>query len=182
MHRTPIDPGEPPRSAEQLLAHALELTHDSIDRYRQLQVALEVHHHLDAASLLGRIVALSLEHATRMGAQGGAEDLPKIAPWHLRWRCPSLISHQPEAAVRTGCEHHLSPRQVLELALMHERCAQRFYLSAAAEAVSSEARQMLETIARLQAHQIRAIEALVAEAASTPSSSTADLDPPERPE
>lgn len=173
MARPTPDGNDRPQSAEELLAHALEVTHDSIDRYRQLQGCLQVHHNPDAALILQRIIALSLEQVARLSAKHAAEHLPKIAPWQLRWRCPPLLSDG---------NHRVSPRQVLEIVLAHERCAQGFYLSAAANADPPEARQILETITRLQALQITRLETLLASTVPTPLPSPEDLDPPQRPD
>lgn len=168
--------------AVELLAHALELTHDSIDRYRQLRDCLEVHHNPDAALLLARIVDLTLQHAAQLSRQLAADDLSNVAPWDLQWRCPSLLSGREPTASGSRRDHRISPIQVLQLALEHERCAQGFYLAAITDAASPEAAQMLETIARLQAQQIARLEALRATTPPDTAPVEDDLDPPQRPE
>lgn len=176
------DSGISARGAEELLAHALELTHDSIDRYRQLRDSVEVHHNQHAALVLTRIIELALEHAATISRQLAAERLPKIAPWELQWRCPGLLSGRQQTGAGSQCDHQMSPIQVLQLALRHERCAQEHYLAALTDATLPEAKQILETIARLQAQQIARLEALHATTAPTQRHREDDLDPPQRPE
>lgn len=172
-------------SAAEALAHALELTHDSAARYAQLQACLAAHHNQTAADLLGRIVELTLATASSMPGLQPPEQLPKIAPWKLVWRCPDVLAMRLGESAPSACNHQIDPAELLRLVLNRERCAHDSYTQACEQVVSTATQQMLMTIATRQQEQIARLEALLvgaeAEASEEPPRLT-DLDPPNRPE
>lgn len=172
-------------SASEALAQALELTHDSAARYAQLQACLEAHHNQSAADILGRVVELTLATASSMPGLQPPEQLPRIAPWELRWRCPDLLAMRLGDSAPTACNHQIGGTELLRLVLRRERCAHECYSSACEQAVSAAARGMLTRIALRQQEQIARLEALlgrtnVVESERPPAPS--DLDPPNRPD
>lgn len=172
-------------SASEALAHALELTHDSAARYAQLQACLEAHHNQSAADTLGRVVELTLTTASSMPGLQPPEQLPRIAPWELRWRCPDLLTMRLGENAPTACNHQIGGAELLRLVLRRERCAHDCYSNACEQVASAAAREMLTRIAMRQQEQIARLEALlgstdVVESERPPTPS--DLDPPNRPD
>lgn len=172
-------------SAGEALAHALEFTHDSASRYAQLQACLEAHHNQKAAELLSRVVELTLATASSMPGLQPPEQLPRIAPWELLWRCPDLLAIRVADNSPTACSHQIRATDLLRLVLRRERCAQDRYQHACEQVVSAASRQMLTKILMRQQDQIARLEALLSsttavenELPPTPS----DLDPPNRPD
>jgi hypothetical protein len=184
------DPSNAPRdigaiSAAEALAHALELTHDSASRYAQLQACLEAHHNQAAADVLGRVVELTLATASSMPGLKPPEQLPRIAPWELIWRCPDLLAMRLGDNAPTACNHQIGGAELLRLVLRRERCAHDCYANACEQVVSPATQQMLTTIATRQQEQIARLEALLASRESSADGGAAapgDLDPPNRPE
>ncbi|NEX15310.1 MAG: hypothetical protein C1943_01410 [Halochromatium sp.] len=179
----PIDIGA--ISAPEALAHALELTHDSAARYAQLQACLEAHHNQIAAEVLARVVELTLATASSMPGLKPPEQLPRIAPWELLWRCPDLLAMRLGDSAPTACNHQIGAAELLRLVLKRERCAQDCYTHARAQVMAPATQQMLTSIAMRQQEQIARLEALLASAeadASEQSPTLSDLDPPNRPE
>ena len=168
-------------SAGEVLAHALELTQDSADRYAQLQACLEAHHNEAAAATLRQIVTYSLATAEAISRNAALEQLPKIAPWQLCWRCADLIAAPAETAA-TPCDHQISASELLRLALRREHCALSCFQDAQAEVASDASRKMLSEIALRQSDQIAQLEKLLAAAETTDEPAPADLDPPNRPD
>jgi hypothetical protein len=166
----------------EVLAHALELTHDSADRYSQLQQCLEAHNNDAAANTLGRVVSISLESAEAMVRDGQQEALPKIAPWQLCWRCADLIPAPHSETVEAPCGHQISVSQVLQLALSREHCALSCFRDAQAQVASAASQQMLGAIVLRQTELIARLQVLLDAALVHAGTTPTDLDPPNRPE
>ncbi len=172
-------------SAGEALAHALELTHDSAARYAQLQACLEAHHNQSAADALGRVVELTLTTASSMPGLQPPEQLPRIAPWELHWRCPDLLAMRLGESAPTACNHQISGAEILRLVLKRERCAHERYSTACEQVASTETREMLTRIAMRQQEQLARLETLLANADALESeepTAPSDLDPPNRPD
>ncbi|MEA3640553.1 MAG: hypothetical protein VBE63_11495 [Lamprobacter sp.] len=172
-------------SAAEALAHALELTHDSAARYAQLQACLEAHHNQIAADLLGLVVELTLTTASSMPGLQPPEQLPRIAPWELVWRCPDLLAMRFGDRAPSACHHQIGGAELLRLVLRRERCAHSCFANAREQVASTATQQMLSAIATRQQEQIARLEALLASAKATESEvppRLSDLDPPNRPE
>lgn len=169
-------------SPGEVLAHALELTHDSADRYLQLQRCLEAHHNEAAAETLRQIVAMSLDMAEAIMRDGELESLPKIAPWQLCWRCADLITEPHAQAAEVPCGHQISAAEVLQLALTREHCALRCYRDAQPQMTSRPSQAMLRAIVLRQTEQIARLELLLDAALAKSDAPPEDLDPPNRPE
>jgi hypothetical protein len=184
------DPANAPRevnaiSAAEALAHALELTHDSASRYAQLQACLEAHHNQAAADILGRVVELTLATASSMPGLKPPEQLPRIAPWELIWRCPDLLAMRLGDSAPTACNHQIGEAELLRLVLRRERCAHECYANACEQVASPATQKMLTAIAMRQQEQIARLEALLASSEAAAGGGTpapGDLDPPNRPE
>jgi hypothetical protein len=169
-------------SPGEVLAHALELTHDSADRYTQLQHCLEAHHNQAAAQTLQQIVTISLATAEAMMRDGAQEPLPRIAPWQLCWRCADLIPLPQLEAAEAQCGHQISIAEVLRLAVAREDCALVCYQNAQKQVGSSASRAMLRAVEMRQTELIARLQALLDAARADADAVPTDLDPPNRPE
>lgn len=64
----------------EFLIHALELEHESRERYAQLADSMEVHHNEEVEQLFRRLAEMSEEHADQVEARAAGIPLPEIAP------------------------------------------------------------------------------------------------------
>jgi hypothetical protein len=90
-------PSLPSSPSPELLVHALELEHESAERYRLLAETMAVHHNAEVAELFRRMADMSDAHASEVIARAEGLLLPEIAPWDFKWSCPG----SPEVTVRT---------------------------------------------------------------------------------
>lgn len=168
------DTPAPIDTVAELLAHALELEHESAARYEQLADSMEVHHNRLTAEQFRHLAALSEEHAAGVGQRAAGITLPSIPPWEYKWNCPG----SPESDCLEHEPHYLMTRvEALGLALHNERRAQSFYAQAAADTGNAEVRVLAAEMAAEEADHVAMLEGWLAEADGQPPRQD-DPDPP----
>jgi rubrerythrin len=162
---------------EELLAHALELEHESAARYEQLADSMEVHHNRLTAEQFRHLAELSKAHGEAVEQRAAGVDLPRIPPWEYKWSCPD----SPGADCLDQEAHYLMTRvDALRLALHNERRAHAFYAHVAARTVSADVSAMAAEMAAEEADHIAMLEGWLVEADREPPRQN-DLDPPNVP-
>jgi rubrerythrin len=156
------DRPDPIETIEELLAHALELEHESAARYAQLADSMEVHHNRLTAEQFRHLAALSDEHAVLVEQRAAGHELPRIPPWEYKWHCPG----SPETDCLDEAEpHYLMTRvEALKLALHNERRAQAFYAQAAVDTGDTQVRELATEMAAEEAEHIAMLEGWLAQA------------------
>lgn len=175
------DTPAPIDSIPELLAHALELEHESSARYEQLADSMEVHHNRLTAEQFRHLAALSGEHADAVERRAADVELPHIPPWEYQWNCPGSPETDCLGDEAEDLPHYLMTRvEALRLALHNERRAQIFYARVADGTGNDEVRALAAEMADEEAEHIAMLERWLADAESHPPRQD-DLDPPNVP-
>ena len=168
---------DPIDTIAELLAHALELEHESAARYEQLADSMEVHHNVTTAEQFRHLATLSHEHAATVEERAVGIELPRIPPWEYKWSCPG----SPETDCLDHEPHYLMTRvEALHLALHNERRGYDFYAQVASGSNSPEVRALAARLAAEEADHIAMLRGWLADAEDLPPRQN-DLDPPNVP-
>lgn len=174
------EPTVPPiETVPEFLVHALELEHESAERYRLLAETMTVHHNTEVADLFRRMADLSDAHASQVIARAEGLRLPEIAPWDFKWNCPG----SPE----TPCDevevtYLMTPLQALQLALHNEIRGRTFYAHVASSSPSPPVRAIAGEMAEEEAEHVELLKEWIAkETFSAAAEIPTDLDPPNLP-
>jgi rubrerythrin len=166
-------------SVPEFLVHALELEHESAERYRLLAETMAVHHNAEVADLFRRMADMSNAHASQVIARAEGLRLPEIAPWDFKWSCPgSPESYSPD---EVEVSYLMTPQQALQLALHNEIGGRDFYAHVASSSPSPPVRAIAGEMAEEEAEHVELLKEWIAQQDPT-DPAPADLDPPNMPE
>jgi rubrerythrin len=165
----------PVESVAEFLAHALELEHESAERYIELAESMEVHHNTQVAHLFRRLAAMSEAHASEVQGRAAGLHLPRIPPWGFKWSCPG----SPEG----DCSHAqvsylMTAAQVLEVALLNETRGRDFYAWVAASSPNPQVRTLAAEMAHEEGGHVTLLGAWIQDEAYRTTDPPEDLDPP----
>jgi len=162
-------------SIPELLVHALELEHESADRYLELAESMEIHHNTEVAHLFRQLAAMSEGHAQEVQSLSTGMQLPHIPPWDFKWRCPG----SPEG----HCDHSrisylMTATEALEVARLNEMRCCEFYGWVAAESPDPEVRALAASMAHEEQGHVELIDTWLLDKAEHSVAPPEDLDPP----
>ena len=158
----------------ELLAHALAMETEAVERYGELADQMEMHHRAKVAAVFRRLERAEKKHLGELHEMCRNVELPHYAPWDFKWRG----SESPEA-IDIGKVHYLlSLREALQLALEHERMASNFYQDVAKNAENHEVRQLAREFADDELEHVGWLEISLAECGADDSMAAEDPDPP----
>jgi rubrerythrin len=176
MSPSPIQgPQGPIESLAEFLVHALELEHESAERYLELAESMEVHHNTQVADMFRRLADMSQIHAREVQERTAGLQLPQIPPWGFKWHCPG----SPEM----DCGHSkisylMTTVEVLEIALLNETRSRDFYAWIAVDSPDPEVRALAAEMAEEEGGHVLLLDAWVNDEAERQDAPTEDLDPP----
>lgn len=166
-------------SVGEFLVHALELEHESAERYRVLAETMAVHHNPEVARLFRRLADMSDAHASEVTAWAEGMLLPEIAPWDFKWQClgsPEIDCDQ------VAIDYLMTPLQALELALLNERRGREFYAHVASGSPDRRVRALASEMAEEEGAHVDLLGEWLGRARQGASARPEDWDPPNTPE
>lgn len=171
---------QPIETVPELLVHALELEHESAERYRQLAETMTVHHNTEVAELFLRMADMSEAHASEVVARAEGLMLPEIAPWDFKWSCPE----HPESGCPDEIEvsYLMTPQDALNLALHNEIRGRDFYAHVASSSPTARVRSIAGEMAEEESEHVDLLKDWIAKESHDATPAQADLDPPNMPE
>jgi rubrerythrin len=172
---TPAAPTLRIGSIPEFLVHALELEHESAERYRQLAESMTLHHNHQVAAVFKLLADMSDAHASEVTARAEGMLLPEIAPWDFKWSCPG----SPEV----DCDHfdvhyQMTPLQAFELALHNETRGRDFYAFVAIDSPSERVRLLAAEMAAEENEHVELVRVWVMRERLVTTTVPEDLDPP----
>ena len=176
MSPSPIQgPPGPIESVAEFLIHALELEHESAERYLELAQSMEMHHNTQVAHLFRQLAEMSEAHARQVQDQAAGVALPQIPPWGFKWRCPG----SPEV----DCGHAkisylMTAVEVLEVALLNETRSRDFYAWVAVGSPDPEVRALAASMAAEESGHVLLLDAWINDETQRVTPPSEDLDPP----
>ncbi len=138
MKSTPEDLAAQPISLGELLAHALAIESEAVQSYEDLADQMRQFGNTEVAELFDRMAKLEAQHAARIREESKDVEIPELAPWEFRW----LGLEAPENIDLAAVHYLMTPHQALELALVNETSAMKFFEAVAAGCVDERARAL----------------------------------------
>jgi rubrerythrin len=162
-------------SVPEFLVHALELEHESAERYRQLAETMALHHNHTVAAVFRLLADMSAAHASEVTARAEGTLLPEIAPWDFKWSCPG----SPEIdCLHFDVSYLMTPLQALELALHNETRGRDFYAFVATDSTSPRVRALAAEMAAEESEHVELVTTWVRRERLVTIKVPEDLDPP----
>ena len=162
-------------SIPEFLVHALELEHESAERYHQLAKTMAVHHNHTVSAVFKLLADMSDAHASEVTARAEGALLPEIAPWDFKWSCPD----SPEVDCDDFDVNYLmTPLQAFELALHNETRGRDFYAFVATDSPNPRVRALAAEMAAEENEHVELVTAWVRRERLVAAPVPEDLDPP----
>ncbi|MCG6863667.1 MAG: ferritin family protein [Chromatiaceae bacterium] len=162
----------------ELFVHALELEHESAERYRQLARSMEIHHNQEVAALFERLAIIGEQHARTVEDRASGLALPKIAPWEFKWACPD----SPEShCLELDATYLMTAPRALEIALHNEIRGRDFYAHVARSSSSRAVRENAGEMAEEESAHVSLLEEWLRRETEARQPDPLDLDPPNVP-
>ena len=110
-------------SMAELLAHALALEIEAVDRYAELAEVMESHNNREVADLFTKMSEIEKLHVDQIRTQIRTRKLNKLPDIHYQW----ISAEGPETTDPADLHYLMTPYQALSLALLNEQRACDFY-------------------------------------------------------
>jgi len=131
-----------PRALIEFMAQALAMEREAAVRYSDLADAMEIHNNRETAALFRKMADIERKHATRIMVEMGWKDMPALPPGKPSWKG----FEAPETTPGDEVHYLMHPYHALQLALVNEQRAERFFAelarTATVESVSAAAREL----------------------------------------
>ncbi|MCF8179547.1 MAG: ferritin family protein [Sulfuritalea sp.] len=158
----------------ELLAHALAMETEAVERYAELAVQMETHNRKDVAAIFRRLESAEKKHLDELTEMCKKVNLPHFAPWDFKW----TSSESPEAIDIGRVHYQLPVREAILLALEHEHKASDFYSSIAENAVAADVRKLAREFADEEHEHVGWLETWLDKCGPDDSNPAEDPDPP----
>lgn len=163
-------------SRETLLAHAMAIESEAVERYEALADQMEVHNNPEVAVFFRKMAEIEGLHVAHVEQVQGDTPLPHIAPWDLAWG----DDESPE-----GPQHHeevhylMTPHQAIRLAMDSEQRAADFFASVRDDTrAAADVRQLAGELAADEIEHIRLLGEWLERHPEPAPDWDEDLDPP----
>jgi rubrerythrin len=148
------------RSVAELLAHALAMEREAVERYTEFARFMADRERDELAELFTRLARLERDHARFLERRAAPPDPSPALVAQVRW----LEAGPPDPAVHEWLARMIGPREALAIALAAERRAQAFFAELAESAVDEAVGRLAREFAAEEAeHAARLERALAAE-------------------
>jgi len=138
-----------PRTLAEFMAQALAMEREAAQRYSDFADAMEIHNNREVAALFRKMAGIERKHAARIMAEMGWKDTPALPSGKPSWEG----FEAPETTPGDEVHYLMQPYHALQLALLNEQRAERFFAGLArAATVESVRAAALELQAEEQEH------------------------------
>lgn len=163
-------------TVEELLAHALAMETEAVERYEELADQMDVHNNPEVAALFRKLAEIEKLHVDNVNGLSDGMELPHIAPWDYAWETPE----SPESPSTNAREVHylMQPYHAIALALKHERLGVEFYAKLAAQSGRDDVRKLAEELRATEIEHVRLLEQWLAKFERPEKGWREDPDPP----
>jgi rubrerythrin len=131
-----------PRTLTEFMAQALAMEREAAQRYSDFADAMEMHNNREAAALFRKMAGVERKHATRIMVEMGWKDVPALQAGKPSWDG----FEAPETTPGDEVHYLMQPYHALQLALLNEQRAERFFARlarvATVESVRAAAREL----------------------------------------
>jgi rubrerythrin len=131
-----------PRTLTEFMAQALAMEREAAQRYSDFADAMEIHNNREVAALFRKMAGIERKHAARIMAEMGWKDMPALPSGKPSWEG----FEAPETTPGDEVHYLMQPYHALQLALLNEQRAERFFArlarAATVEPVRAAAREL----------------------------------------
>jgi len=133
-----------PRTLDEFMREALAMELDAAQRYTEFADAMETHNNLEVAALFRKMADIEGRHASQIMDTMGWKEAPSMPTGAPDWGS----FEAPETTAGDEVHYLMQPYHVLELALVNEQRAERFFArlvnAATDKSVRKAARELQE--------------------------------------
>lgn len=131
-----------PRTLTEFMAQALAMETEAAQRYSDFADAMEIHNNRAVAALFRKMAGIERKHAERIMVEMGWKDTPALPSGKPSWEG----FEAPETTPGDEVHYLMQPYHALQLALLNEQRAERFFArlarTATVEPVRAAAREL----------------------------------------
>jgi rubrerythrin len=146
-------------SIEELLAHALALEIEAVDRYAELAEIMDGHNNQGVAALFIKMSEIEKLHVDAIRRQIRARKLNKLPGIQYKW----LSAEGPETGDPADLHYLMTPNQALTLALLNEQRACDFYKDIEAATSDRETRTLAGELAEEEEEHVALLKVWLSE-------------------
>ena len=162
------------RTLADVMAQALAMEREAVQRYNALADVMEVHHNREVEALFRRMAEIEAKHAAQIMAEMGwtdSSDEPVPGP-------SPFAADGPESVPEDAVHYLMWPWHALQLALSAEQRAEAFFASLAATAPSDAVRDAALRLRDEEREHVALITAWIVKTPQPGSDWADDPDPP----
>lgn len=164
----------PPKTLEELMAIALAIETEAVERYTEFADTLETHNNREVAALFRTMAGYEAKHVTQVMETMGWKSPPPRALERIEW--PGFES--PEATPVDEVHYLMQPWHALQLALAAEQRAEAFFAELVHVAPNEEIRRAAEEMRAEEAEHVELVKAWMAKVPQPDHDWAEDPDPP----
>ena len=131
-----------PRTLTEFMAQALAMEWEAAQRYSDFADAMDMHNNREVAALFRKMTDIERKHATRIMVEMGWKNMPALPSGKPSWEG----FEAPETTPGDEVHYLMQPYHALQLALLNEQRAERFFARparvATVESVRAAAREL----------------------------------------
>lgn len=161
-------------SMAELLAHALALEIEAVERYVDLAELMESHNNQDVSELFMKMSEIEKLHVTEIQKQINTRKLKRLAGIEYQW----ISAEGPETTDPADLHYLMTPYQALSLALLNEQRACDYYKSVVTATTDKETRTLAAELAEEEEEHVALIRVWLAKYPDMDDDWDYDDDPP----
>ena len=163
-----------PKTLEELMAVALAIELDAVQRYKDFADTLEAHNNHEVAALFRTMAGYEGHHVEQVMSTMGWTTPPAAALAPMPW----VGGESPEAVPFEDVHYLMQPWHALELALAAEQRAEAFFAELVRLAPSDEIRRAAEEMRDEETEHVQLVKAWMAKVPQPSGNWAEDPDPP----
>jgi len=166
--------GSLPRTLADVMAQALAMEREAVQRYSALADVMEVHHNREVEALFRKMAQIEAKHAEQIRAEMGwtdASDAPAS-------QASPFAADAPESVPEDAVHYLMWPWHALQLALSAEQRAEAFFASLALAAPGAAVREAALRLRDEEREHVALIRAWIEKTPQPGSDWAEDPDPP----
>ncbi len=162
-----------PRTLYEFMREALVMELDAAQRYTEFADAMETHNNLEVAALFRKMARIEDKHAEQIMAEMGWTAMPPPAAGASR-----AGFEAPETAPGDEVHYLMQPYHALELALVNEQRAERFFARLARAATNATVRKAARELQAEEREHVELVRAWMKRVPRPDADWANDPDPP----
>jgi rubrerythrin len=163
-----------PRTLEELMAVALAMENEAVERYSEFADALATHNNPEVAAMFAKMAGYEAKHAEQIRKQMGWTADPKVPRELVSW--PGY--NAPESAPTDAVHYLMQPWHALTLALAAEERAEAFFAQLVAVSSDEAVRAAAEHLRAEEAEHVALIREWMTKVPQPDNDWSDDPDPP----